>query len=51
VISSTMQDFPLTIAAVLRHGQNVYAGAECVTWTESGPRRATYGTIAANASV
>src|SRR5713226_43051 len=44
-----MQDFPLTITAVLRHGMSVYAGAECVTWSDTGPRRATYGTIAANA--
>ena len=49
MIPSTMQDFPLTIAAVLRHGRTVYADAECVTWTEDGPRRATYGTIADNA--
>ncbi len=49
MISSTMQDFPLTITAVLRHGMSVYAGAECVTWSDAGPRRATYGTIAANA--
>jgi fatty-acyl-CoA synthase len=49
VIPSTMQDFPLTITAVLRHGQSVYADAECVTWTDAGPRRATYGTIVANA--
>ena len=31
---STMQDFPLTIAAILRHGERVYANSECVTWTE-----------------
>ena len=49
MISSTMQDFPLTITAVLRHGMSVYAGAECVTWTDAGPRRATYRTIGANA--
>jgi fatty-acyl-CoA synthase len=49
VITSTMQDFPLTITAVLRHGMRVYADAECVTWTDAGPRRATYGTIGANA--
>jgi fatty-acyl-CoA synthase len=49
VISSTMQEFPLTITAVLRHGERVYGTAECVTWTETGPRRATYATIAANA--
>jgi fatty-acyl-CoA synthase len=49
VISSTMQEFPLTVTAVLRHGMKVYADAECVTWTDTGPRRATYGTIGANA--
>ena len=49
MISSTMQEFPLTIAAVLRHGMTVYGEAECVTWTEAGPRRATYATIGANA--
>jgi acyl-CoA synthetase (AMP-forming)/AMP-acid ligase II len=49
VIASTMQEFPLTITAVLRHGMSVYADTECVTWTDAGPRRSTYGTIAANA--
>jgi len=50
LIQSTMQDFPLTITAVLRHGAAVYGGTECVTWTDDGPRRTTYGTIAANAA-
>ena len=45
-----MQDFPLTITAVLRHGAAVYGGTECVTWTDAGPRRATYGEIAQNAA-
>ena len=49
MISSTMQEFPLTITAVLRHGMKVYGDAECVTWTDAGPRRATYATIGANA--
>jgi fatty-acyl-CoA synthase len=44
-----MQDFPLTITAVLRHGAAVYGGTECVTWTDDGPRRTTYGVIAQNA--
>ena len=44
-----MQEFPLTITAVLRHGMKVYGDAECVTWTDAGPRRATYATIGANA--
>jgi fatty-acyl-CoA synthase len=50
MIESTMQDFPLTITAVLGHGQRVYAGAECVTWTDDGPRRGTFGEIGANAN-
>ena len=49
MIPSTMQDFPLTIRAVLRHGMHVYGRTECVTWTDSGPRRTTYGAIAENA--
>jgi fatty-acyl-CoA synthase len=46
---STMQDFPLTIAAVLRHGRKVYADRQCVTWTGDGSRRATYSEVADNA--
>ena len=37
---STMQDFPLTITAILRHGAEVYGDSECVTWTgASAPPR------------
>ena len=46
----TMQDFPLSIAAILRHGERVYAGSECVTWTDEGPRRATFAEVGANAA-
>jgi fatty-acyl-CoA synthase len=49
-IPSTMQDFPLSIAAILRHGERVYAGSECVTWAEDGPRRATFAEVGANAA-
>ncbi|MFG2001825.1 long-chain fatty acid--CoA ligase [Spirillospora sp. NPDC048911] len=49
MISSTMQDFPLSITAILRHGSRVHAGSECVTWTGEGTRRATYARIAENA--
>jgi fatty-acyl-CoA synthase len=44
-----MQDFPLTISSVLRHGQRVYATSECVTWTDGEPRRGTFAEIGANA--
>ncbi len=47
--ASTMQDFPLTITSVLRHGRRVYADRECVTWTGDGGRRATYAEVADNA--
>ena len=50
MLPSTMQDFPLTITAVLRHGAAVYGGTECVTWTDDRPRRTTYGAIAQNAA-
>ena len=46
---STMQDFPLTITAILRHGRRVYADSECVTWTDAGARRATFAEVADNA--
>jgi len=39
---STMQDFPLTITSILRHGIVVYGGSECVTWVGEGARRATF---------
>jgi fatty-acyl-CoA synthase len=47
---STMQDFPLSISAILRHGARVYPESECVTWTEAGARRATFRTVGANAA-
>jgi fatty-acyl-CoA synthase len=51
VITSTMQDFPLTISAIMRHGAKVHGASECVTWTENGPRRGTYAEVAARADL
>ena len=50
MIRSTMQDYQLTIGAVMRHGARVYPGSECVTWTGSGTRRASYAEVAQNAA-
>jgi fatty-acyl-CoA synthase len=50
MIRSTMQDYQLTIGAILRHGARVYPGSECVTWTGSGTRRASYAQVAENAA-
>ena len=48
-LASTMQDFPLTITAILRHGATVYRDSECVTWTGASATRANYAEVAANA--
>ncbi|MGH3560716.1 MAG: AMP-binding protein, partial [Mycobacterium sp.] len=42
---STMQDAPLSIARLLRYGSTIYCDAEVITWTENGPRRATYAQV------
>ncbi len=42
---STMNDLPLSIAQLLRHGSTVQADAEVVTWTEAGARRRTYAEV------
>src|SRR5258705_4224216 len=47
---STMQDSQLTIGTIMRHGARVSPGSECVTWTGSGTRRASYAEVARNAA-
>ena len=49
MIVSTMQEYPLTITAIMRHGAAVYGDSECVTNTGTGFRRASFAEIAANA--
>jgi fatty-acyl-CoA synthase len=50
ITSTMMDDYPLTIGAIMRHGERVYGQSECVTWTGGAqPRRATYAQIAQNA--
>ncbi len=49
MMPSTMQDFPLTLTSVLRHGRRVFGESECVTWTDTGPRRATFAQVGDNA--
>ena len=50
MIRSTMQDYQLTIGAIMRHGARVYPGSECVTWTGADARRASYAEVARNAA-
>lgn len=42
---STMQDTPLSIAQILRHGSSVHGTAEVVTWTDAGARRRSYAEV------
>ena len=44
---STMQDRPLTIASILRHGAAVFSDSTVVTVGEDGSRRASFGEVAA----
>ncbi len=40
-----MQDFPLTIGMIFRHGRAVYANSEVVTFEGDGSRRSTYAEV------
>jgi fatty-acyl-CoA synthase len=44
-----MQEFPLTTTAIMRHGASVHGASECVTWTDTGARRAPFTEVVANA--
>src|SRR5438105_7052991 len=43
---STMQDFPLTISAIFRHGRSVFGGSEVVTFEGESCRRASFAQVA-----
>ncbi|HVW33438.1 MAG TPA: long-chain fatty acid--CoA ligase [Acidimicrobiia bacterium] len=43
---STMQDFPLTITAIFRHGRTVFGGSEVVTFEGESCRRASFAQVA-----
>jgi len=47
---STMQDFPLTIGGLLKHGTTVHADSEVVTATSEGSRSQTYGEVGRRAA-
>ncbi|MFC9972057.1 long-chain fatty acid--CoA ligase [Spirillospora sp. NPDC127200] len=47
---STMQDFPLTITSIMRHGTEVFGAAEVTTWTGDGVRRRGYAEVGERAA-
>jgi fatty-acyl-CoA synthase len=50
MLRSTMQDHPLTITDLFRHGQAVHAGSEVVSCDGEGVRRARFGEVGARAA-
>ncbi|GAA4536910.1 long-chain fatty acid--CoA ligase [Amycolatopsis samaneae] len=47
---STMQDGPLSLATLLRHGTSVHAASEVTTWTGSEARRESYADLGRHAA-
>lgn len=47
---STMQDVPLNVSQILRHGMTANGRSRVVTWTEGGPRERTFAEIGARAA-
>lgn len=48
---STMQDVPLTVPRILRHGATVHGKSEVITWTGEGePHRRTFAEIGARSA-
>ncbi|MEU4681777.1 long-chain fatty acid--CoA ligase [Streptomyces xinghaiensis] len=43
---STMQDVPLTVSRILRHGSTIHATSQVITWTgEGAPQRRTFAEV------
>ena len=49
MLESTMQDFPLTVGMIFRHGRAVYADSEVATFEGESSRRASYAEVAERA--
>ena len=43
---STMQDYPLTLRPLMRHGRTVHAGSKVITFTGDGYQEATFAQVA-----
>lgn len=49
MLESTMQDFPLTVGMIFRHGRTVHRASEVVTFEGEQSRRATFAEVAERA--
>jgi len=50
MLASTMQDYPLTINAIFKHGERVHHASQIITFTGDECRRATFAQVAARAA-
>ena len=46
-MESTMQEVPLTLTELFRHGRRVFGTSEVVTWDGEGARHTTFNEVAA----
>ncbi|NJP99162.1 long-chain fatty acid--CoA ligase [Streptomyces zingiberis] len=47
---STMQDIPLTVSRILRHGSTIHGSSQVITWTGDGaPHRRSFAEVGARA--
>ncbi len=47
---STMQDFPLTVTSIMKHGTGVFGSSEVATYTGDGMRRTSYAALGRRAA-
>ena len=47
MLESTMQDAPLSITSILRHGQRIFADSQVVTFEGDRSRRASFAEVSA----
>src|SRR5215469_1511384 len=50
MLASTMQDYPLTINAIFKHGERVHHASQVITLTGDECRRASFAQVAARAA-
>ena len=49
MMQSTMQDFPLTVGMIFRHGRTVHGASEVVTFEGEASRHASFAEVAERA--
>ncbi len=45
MIEATMQDFPLSITSLFRHGRTIHGDSQVLTWTANGPVSSSFAAV------